>query len=588
MRLAKPFMLTFRAWPVTLIFALSLWLPVATAQEKDLLKLEIGAVATLFASDIARHEVADTNVVEVVRADRLNLRLRGRGTGSTVVTVWNSDNEPSSYQITVEPRFVEHLPPAQPAMRPALQVAEETPALNSPHLSSQRGQQAPPDPVSAPALQSQHDQARPPSNSILSKPGHRPLDLFVGSVVTERIGRVRRMVVGNDEIAEASLLDGGELLVLGKSQGITELQVMMASGIAREYLVRVYAAPPDDAMELLQAALAQYPDIHIQAKLGRLIVTGTVNAADFERYTESLRDFPGVLSTVTAQLNIEIEPTVVLDVAVLEVNRTYQKTIGVRWQDTGPGPVTGVVGNLVPNNRFGVVSQAGEITEDLETLLGAVGTGSQKLSGYLGITSIIGSELQFLQEEGLARVLAAPSLSTVSGEQATFLAGGDFPVAILNQFGQPVIEFREFGVQLEIEPVVDRMLNVRSRIRAEVSSVDFTTQVNGVPGLLRRETVSTITARPGDTIILSGLLDARDSKNVDKVPGLGSIPIIGQLFRSDDFIKQRTELIITVTPRIQAPNAPLSPNLAQADRHLRGTVLTGSKGIDRALITIGP
>lgn len=562
--------------------ALICWFAPVAAGNEESLPIEVGAVATVFARDIARHEVADPAVVEVMRADRLNLRLRGRAPGSTWVTVWNSSGEASRYRVTVGPR-AQARKPSPPVVSTPSQALDQTPVASQSQIPKAAAVTQSVTSAQAPLAQVRPE-PRAQTHSILSKPGHRPLDLFVGSIVTERIGAVRRMVVGNDEIAEASLLDGGELLVLGKSQGITELQVVTVNGATAEYLVRVYAAPPDDALELLQAALTPYPEVRVEAKLGRLIVTGTVDSAAFERFQESLQSFPGVLSTVTPQLNIEIEPTVVLDVAVLEVNRNYQKTVGVRWQDTGPGPVTGVVGNLISNDAFGAVSQAGDITEDLESLLGAVGSGSQKLSGYLGITSIIGSELQFLQEEGLARVLAAPSLSTVSGEQATFLAGGDFPVAILNQFGQPVIEFREFGVQLEIEPVVDRFLNVRSRIRAEVSSVDFGTQVNGVPGLLRRETVSTITATPGDTIILSGLLDARDTKNVDKVPGLGNIPIIGQLFRSTDFIKQRTELIITVTPRIQQPNTPLSPALAQADRHLRGRLLSGSRDIDRALI----
>ena len=181
-------------------------------------------------------------------------------------------------------------------------------------------------------------------HSIASKPGHRPLDLFVGAVSTTRAGEVKRIVMGNDLIAEASILDDGELLVLGKSPGITELQVLTEASGTHEYLVRVYPAPPADALDLLRIALLPFPDLAIESKLGRLIVTGTVDAADFERYTSVVRGFPTVLSTVTPQLNVLIEPSVVLDVAVLEVNRSYQKTVGVRWQDTASGPATGIVG----------------------------------------------------------------------------------------------------------------------------------------------------------------------------------------------------------------------------------------------------
>ncbi len=180
-------------------------------------------------------------------------------------------------------------------------------------------------------------------------------------------------------------------------------------------------------------------------------------------------------------------------------------------------------------------------------------------------------------------MLASPSLSTVSGESATFLSGGDFPVAVLNEFGQPVVEFRQFGIQLEIEPLMDRNHNIRSKIRAEVSSIDFAVQVNGVPGLRRRETQSTITARPGETIIISGLLNAEDSKNVNKVPWLGDIPILGRLFRSDDFLKQRSEMVVMVTPRIRSVSDTAGEALEAADQDLH-EVLKGSDELDKALM----
>tara|TARA_R110000850_G_scaffold153763_3_gene277225 strand:- start:3459 stop:5234 length:1776 start_codon:yes stop_codon:yes gene_type:complete len=566
------------ALTASLLFAIQLAVPTfaeSPGTASETLDLESGAVATLYAGGLSRFEVQDRRVAIVERQGRLNLRVRAKSPGSTFLQVWTTDEQPHVYEIRVRPGTQDLLTHRSQEAAPPQPSAEQ--AYPSKAISM----------MDSAALASR-TQSQASVHSIASKPGHRPMDLFVGAVSTTRAGEVKRIVMGNDLIAEASILDDGELLVLGKSPGITELQVLTEASGTHEYLVRVYPAPPADALDLLRIALLPFPDLAIESKLGRLIVTGTVDAADFERYTSVVRGFPTVLSTVTPQLNVLIEPSVVLDVAVLEVNRSYQKTVGVRWQDTASGPATGIVGNLVPNNVIGVVSDVGTVTNDLQDLLGAVGSGTQRLSGYLGITSIFGSEIQLLQEEGLARVLAAPSLSTVSGEQATFLAGGDFPVAILNQFGHPVIEFREFGVQLEIQPVVDRNLNIRSKIRAEVSSVDFTTQVNGVPGLLRRETVSTITARPGETIILSGLLDARDSRNVDKVPGLGNIPILGALFRSDDFIKQRTELIITVTPRIQKPNQPLSPEMQAADHHLRKRLLSGSKGIDQALISADP
>lgn len=534
----------------SLLLAVGVAQAFALATREPVLEVQAGWSATLFVRGVSRIEVGDPRVAAAGIKDRGNIQVRGLAPGDTTLSVWTASAEPVVYALRVSP------PPRAAAPLPMT---------------------ASPDAVAAPG-------EAPGEAPAIARGDDPPMDLFVGSAAVQNLGEVERIVVGNDAVIEASLLDDGSLLVLGKAPGASELRLLTVDGRRHDYSVRVYPAPPGDTLALIRTALAPFPGVVSQTRLGRIILTGTVDAASFERYSALIERFPGVLSTVAPQLNIAIEPSVVLDVSVLEINRNYQRTVGVRWQDTAPGPSVGIVGNLVPNNRFGTTSNFGDLTEDLRDLLGLAGSGTQRLSGYLGITSIIGSELQLLQEEGLAKVLAAPSLSTVSGEEATFLAGGDFPVAVLNEFGQPVVEFREFGVQLTIQPFVDRQLNVRSKISAEVSSVDFSVQVNGVPGLLRRKTTSTITARPGETVILSGLLDARDTRNADKVPGLGSIPIIGQLFRSDDFIKQRTELVVTVTPRIQAPNTPLGADQAAADRYLRKDLLTGSADLDKALM----
>lgn len=510
------------------------------------MELGLGMVATIHFGDLRSVTVDDRDTVQAVRASARNLIVLGKRLGTATVTARTDSGQTKTFVVRVVPRVGSAVMPVAGAdVAPAPQALQELPVITRP--------------------QAQQD-----------------LELYVGAVSTLRLGNVVRIVAGNDSVLQASLLDNGDVLMLGKSAGVSELSVWNEAGTREQYRLRVYERPPGDAVEVLHAIFQSFPDVITRQHLGTIILTGTVNAADYERFEKLVQRFPNVISLVSPQLNVTIEQSIVLDVSVLEVNRSYQRTLGIRWQDTGPGPAVGVVGNLIPNNRFGVVSDVGD-KQDLLDLLDVVGSGSQKLSGYLGITSIIGSELQLLQDEGMARMLAAPSLSTVSGEKATFLAGGELPVAIVNQFGQPVVEFRQYGIQLEIQPFADRNQNIRSKIRAEVSSVDFATQVNGVPGLLRRETTSTITARPGETIILSGLLDARDTRGVDKVPGLGDLPIIGALFRSRDFQRQRSELVITVTPRVQRANEPLAPELQKASAQLR-KLLTGSDSLDKALL----
>lgn len=408
----------------------------------------------------------------------------------------------------------------------------------------------------------------------------RTFETYVGSVTTIELGTINRIAVGNDSVVQASVIEGGNLLLLGKAPGVTELVVWSDDNRRHAYKVRVYAGPRADRLSTLRSVLASYPNLRVSQHLGTTIVKGTVHKDEFKRFTSLVGQFPGVVSLVEPELSVEIKPTIVFDVMILELSRSYQRTLGVSWQDSAPGPAIGVVGNIIPNDAFGVVS--GDAAQ-VENLLDIVGTGESTLDGYFGFSTILGSQLKLLQEEGVARLLAAPSLATVSGEKASFLVGGDFPVAILNQFGQPVVDFRPYGIQLEIEPVMDENHNIRARIRTEVSSVDFSVQVNGVPGLRRREAVSTITARPGQSIIISGLLNTLDSRTMDKVPWLSEIPILGELFESTDWQQQRTELVITVTPHIQPVDAEIPEHMQAAAQRAR-QVLKGSEALDEALL----
>ncbi len=410
------------------------------------------------------------------------------------------------------------------------------------------------------------------------------LDLYVGSVTTLEPGTVLSLVVGNDAILSATVLENDKLVLLPKDKGTTELMVWTEEQEQpKSYRIRILPREATDLTVLIKNVMRVYPTVEVTELMGRTILSGSVVQDEFERFEQLLPKFPGIISTVKPRISLPIQDTIAMDVKILEVNKSYQKNLGVRWQDTAAGPAVGVVANIIPQRLFGAVSDVGN-RDDLLDLLGTVGSGSRRSArGYFGLTSIIGSELQLLQENGAARMLAEPSLSTLSGQPATFLVGGEIPVAVLNQFGQPVVEFREFGIQMEIKPFLDEEQNIRSEIRAEVSSVDFSVQVSGVPGLLRREAVSTINARPGDTIILSGLVNASDSRNVDRVPWLGDIPILGALFKSRDFQEQRTELLVLVTPRLQKPNQPAVAALRENEAQLR-KILGGSARLNEALL----
>jgi pilus assembly protein CpaC len=174
-------------------------------------------------------------------------------------------------------------------------------------------------------------------------------------------------------------------------------------------------------------------------------------------------------------------------------------------------------------------------------------------------------------DDGAARVLSRPRLICASGEKAEFAAGGEIPIlmATQNQFS---VEFRKFGIILRITPTADRTGNIATDIYAEISDLDrsISVRANGfeVPGFRVRDVKTSVTIQDGETIVLSGLFSYTDDKEVSKVPLLGHIPILGELFKSRSFIEHKTELAIYVTPRLISPASGKAKDLLDDARHL--------------------
>jgi pilus assembly protein CpaC len=183
-----------------------------------------------------------------------------------------------------------------------------------------------------------------------------------------------------------------------------------------------------------------------------------------------------------------------------------------------------------------------------------------------------------LEEKGVVRRLAEPNLVTLSGDTARFLAGGEFPVpvAATTQGGIPTvtIEFKKFGVELAFVPTVLSRGVINLRVEPSVSELDPTvgTTVSGttVPGLTKRDARVTVELRDGQSFAIAGLLQTRNAKNIEQVPWLGSVPVLGALFRSSAFVQNESDLVIIVTPRLVAPAVPGQPLPSPADARING------------------
>lgn len=391
------------------------------------------------------------------------------------------------------------------------------------------------------------------AHSASAAPAKQYIELYMGQVKSIQVGEVKRIAVGMDAVLGTSVMDNGELLLIPKTPGSTELHVWKAGERKLTVTVDVLPQQASKTLSELRSIFRSFEHVTFRHESGFILAEGKIRPEDAELFQGALGKFPGVLSMVRAE-QIEIKDMVKMQVKVLEINKNDGLQFGINWDNAISGPSLALVTNFKPNDYYVYGSEGNKL---LELFDGKIPISSSKAHGYGGIATGINSIINLLKEQGTARILAEPSLSTRSGEKASFQSGGSYPLAVLNEFGQPVVEMQDYGIQLDIEPVIDEQGNIISRVRAEMSSIDFATVVQGVPGLLTRNTESVVNMKVGETLVISGLIRVEDSRSYEKLPLLGDIPILGELFTSRNFKEGRSELIILVTPTVAKVDTPL-------------------------------
>jgi len=442
------------------------------------------------------------------------------------------------------------------------------------------------------------------------------LDLHAGAVRVLDVGDVERVAVGRDELLGTSVISGGRLLLIGREPGSTDLRVWLKNGSEQQWTVniserdmgRVVATlstlledypglrvksvgtiaivegeAPASSMEAIKALINQipgvvpmmtssassidvltdaFPSVRARVQNGVTIFEGEVLAADYEMFLEAVKRYPDTLSLVR-KTNVAPAPMIRIALRLLEINREHSRRIGINWDDSFAGPSVGSTGASITNSRFRVTPPG------LDNLVQNIGINDARWFAYAGWTTQVFSAVEMLEQENQASILAEPNLTTRSGMPANFLAGGEYPYIVIGDFGQPGVEFKEYGVRLDIEPTVDESGNIQSTIKIEVSSIDRANVVNNVPGLLKRTTESVMTVRSGQTMILSGLVSADDTNNMNGVPGLSRIPVLGQLFKSRNFQTRKTELVVMVTPTIMDGPQLAGPRVESETQRMR-------------------
>jgi pilus assembly protein CpaC len=243
---------------------------------------------------------------------------------------------------------------------------------------------------------------------------------------------------------------------------------------------------------------------------------------------------------------------------VVEFPRSELREIGLKWGAIG-GATVGAIWAPIRRGSDGPYNVNIPATQSGLPITGADGTQAVRLPSALnilgGINLGLNAQLNLLEQSGQASVLAEPQLSARNGAKASFLAGGEFPYSVSNLTGTTII-FRSYGIKLDISPKVDRNSVIRATIQAEISSIDASVSTAGGPALLSRKIDTEFNVRSGETIVLAGLLQRNTSNDIDKVPMLGDVPVLGALFRSKRFQNKETELVIFVTPTVVDSHSP--------------------------------
>ena len=375
------------------------------------------------------------------------------------------------------------------------------------------------------------------------------LTMFQGETRVLAEPNAGRLAVGNGKVLSAAVLDDREILLIANELGVSSLHIWTANGRNRRVKVNVVPAETPRVNREIAAFLANIPNARSSVIGDKVVVEGdSLSNRDQARIEELAKRYPQIINFTNP---VGWEKMIVMDVQIVEFPINMLREVGLAWNATGGAAVGGI---WMPGRRGNAPLQidlrAG--SENAPPIINPDGGGGPvPLSSSLNVLSAINTglnaQLRLMEQNGSASILAQPVLSARNGAEASFLAGGEFPYSVSNINGT-TIQFKPYGIRLEITPRVDDNGVIRARIMSEVSDLDLSVMGDAGPALRTRKTETEFNVMQGGTIVLSGLLTRDVNAAIDKVPFLGDIPVLGALFRSRRFQNNETELVVFVTP----------------------------------------
>ena len=405
--------------------------------------------------------------------------------------------------------------------------------------------------------------------------------MYIGEVRTVPITAIQRVAVGNGKIITTTVLDH-EMLMLAESQGETGLQIWFKDGSVRRYTVRVTLSDLRNTEQQLSRILESIPGIKVDRVGDYVLISGATTKLNLQRVAIVAGQFRQVLNMAREE-EVTMKKMVYLRLQIIEFKRAALENLGIKWGTVMTGPAFGFAWDLITSGGFTARQNDPGLAGSVPGVAapgGAPGSQAPLMPGlpprvsppraYLGIATSLLSQINLAVSQGDAYILATPELSTRSGGEAKFLAGGQIPIVTpASGLNPATVQYKDYGIQLSINPVTDDKNNIMAVIKTELSTIDPSTGTPEQPGFLTRKTDSEINVRDGETIVLSGLVNTDLANQVDKVPWLGDLPILGPLFRSTNFRNNRSDLVIFVTPMIVDPQSTLTRERIQKGREIR-------------------
>ena len=385
------------------------------------------------------------------------------------------------------------------------------------------------------------------------------------------------VMVGDPDVADVNPLTDHTLSILGKKIGTTRVSVYAEN----KKLIGVFDVEVSYDVTRLANELARlFPTSHMSASSvnGRILLSGEVaDAATLDKAVTIARQFgPDIINSVS----VTSPQQVMLEVRFIEISRTADRELGVQWNRFGGNSITNV-GNQTAASNLPISPVGGSSTFSNNTIGGAnaaAGTGMNSAAVAAGVLSgaspfgfaiarlaaggvATDVAINALEQKGVARSLAEPNLVALSGDTASFLAGGEYPIPVSGSLGQITVDYKKYGVGLAFTPTVLGRGLINMKIEPEVSQIDTTHTVsvaNGisVPALIVRRASTTVELRDGQSFMIGGLLQSDNKNQIDQLPWLGSMPVLGSLFSSKAYQKNETDLVIIVTPHLVRPMRP--------------------------------